>query len=74
MICFLYIKSLESGILPEDWKSGQIAPIYKKGSKTKVNNYCPGCLTSNVIKILESFIRDSLTTTWSQLINMALFL
>ena len=28
-----------SVILPEDWKIGYITPIYKKGNKTKVNNY-----------------------------------
>ena len=50
-----------SGILPEDWKIGYITPIYKKGNKAKVNNYRPVCLTSVVIKILESIIRDTLS-------------
>ena len=52
-----------SGIFPEDWKIGYITPFYKKGNKTKVNNYCayPVCLTSIVIKILESIIRDTLS-------------
>ena len=50
-----------SGILPEDWKIGYITPIYKKGNKIKVNNYHPVCLTSVVIKILESIIRDTLS-------------
>ena len=59
-LSILFTKSLESGSLPEDWKSVHITPIYKKGSKTKVNNYRPVCLTSIVIKILESIIRDSL--------------
>ena len=71
----LFIKSLESSILLEDWKSGHIAPIYKK---IKVNNYRPVCLTSIVIKILESIIKDTLSnyllTTCCHLINMALFL
>ena len=33
----------------------------QKGNKTKVNNYRPVCLTSVVIKILESIIRDNLS-------------
>ena len=57
----LFIKSLVGGILPEDRKIGYITPIYKKGNKTKVNNYRPVCLTSVVIKILESIIRDALS-------------
>ena len=60
-LSILFIKSLLSGILPEDWKIGYITPIYKKGNKTKVNNYCPVCLTSVMIKILESIIRDNLS-------------
>jgi len=33
----LFIKSLKSGILPQDWKTGHITPMYKKGNKTKIN-------------------------------------
>ena len=58
-LSILFVKSLESGNLPQDWKTGHITPIYKKGNKTKVNNYCPVCLTSVVIKILESIVRDT---------------
>ena len=61
-LSILLTKSLESCSLPEDWKSGHITPIYKMGNKTKVNNYRPVCLTSIVIKILVSIIRDSLST------------
>jgi len=57
----LFIKSLESGILPKDWKTGHITPIYIKGNKTKVNNYRPVCLISIVIKLFESIIRDAMS-------------
>jgi len=52
----LLIKSLESGILPQDWSH----ITYRKGNKTKVNNYRPICLTSIVIKVFESIIRDTM--------------
>jgi len=29
-LVYTFIKSLESGILTQDWKTGHIAPIYKK--------------------------------------------
>ena len=50
--------SLALGILPKDWKSGDITPIFKKGKKTDVQNYRPISLTSVICKVLESLIRD----------------
>jgi len=51
----LFNKSLDSSVLPSDWKIGhiQVTPIFKKGNKTKVNNYHPVCLTSIIIKVFE---------------------
>jgi len=65
-LAILYNKSLESGILPHDWKIGHIVPIFKKGSKVKVNNYRPVCLTSVIIKLLESIVKDALLSHLSQ--------
>ena len=59
-LAMLFAKSLDSGLLPNDWKIGHITPIFKKGSKVKVNNYRPVCLTSVIIKLLESIIKDAL--------------
>ena len=53
----LYTQSLNSGIIPEEWKKANIMPIFKKGSKTKAKNYRPISLTSQLVKILESIIR-----------------
>ena len=61
-LSILFNKSLDSGVLPGDWKIGHIVPIYKKGNKTKVNNYRPVCLTSIVIKIFESIIKDTVSS------------
>ena len=55
----IFDTSLSQGVLPLDWRSGDITPIFKKGNKTSVENYRPISLTSVVCKILESIIRDS---------------
>ena len=46
--------------LPPDWKTANVVPVHKKGSKADVKNYRPISLTSLVIKILERIIRDDL--------------
>jgi hypothetical protein len=56
----LFNKSLESGILPEDWKTAEVTAIFKKGSKQDPGNYRPVSLTCIICKVLESVIRDAL--------------
>ena len=53
----LFTQSLDSGMVPDDWKRANITPVSKKGSKIIANNYRPISLTSHVVKILESLIR-----------------
>jgi hypothetical protein len=56
----IYSKSLETGIMPEDWKTAHVTPIFKKGSRSDPANYRPVSLTSVCCKMLESLIRDQL--------------
>ena len=44
----------------EEWKMGQVVPIYKKGSRSDPSNYRPVSLTSVTSKVLESLVRDAL--------------
>jgi hypothetical protein len=60
ILTIIYRKSLDTGMVPEDWRSANVTPIYKKGSKADAGNYRPVSLTSVCCKILESLIRDSL--------------
>ena len=58
----LFNLSLESGSLPMDWKSSNITPVFKKGSKHSPANYRPINLTSVAVKVLERLIHHRITT------------
>ena len=56
----IFRKSLDSGVLPSDWKTATVTPIFKKGSKTKPGNYRPVSLTCIPCKIMETIVKDKL--------------
>jgi len=57
-LALIFQKSFDTGQVPADWKSANVAPIFKKGSRTEPGNYRPVSLTSVPSKIMESIIRD----------------
>ena len=63
-ISFLINKSFLLGHLPKDWRSADIVPLHKKGSKHLRENYRPNSLTSMICKISEKIVRDRLTLFW----------
>ena len=52
--------SIEEGVVPLEWKEANIIPLFKKGSRSKSENYRPVSLTSVVCKLLERLIKDHL--------------
>ena len=58
----LFMKSLDKGELPLQWKCAHVSPIFKKGNRSSPCNYRPVSLTSVVCKLMETLIRDSLVT------------
>ena len=56
----MFQHSFNSKTLPEDWRSADVVPIFKKGSKSNVKNYRPVSLTCICCKIMESIIRDNI--------------
>ena len=56
----LFNTSIKTGVIPQDWRDASVAPLYKKGSKNKSENYRPVSLTSIISKLLESIVKDSL--------------
>ena len=53
----IYRVSIDSGIIPTDWSTAHVSPIYKKGIiKSDPLNYRPINLTSVPCKVLENII------------------
>ena len=57
----LFTKSFQSGQVPQDWIDANVIPIYKKGHHSKPGNYRPVSLTSQVCKVMEFFILESIS-------------
>ena len=56
----IFTSSMNSGLVPDDFKIANISPIHKSGSKQEISNYRPISLTSIPGKIQESIIRDKI--------------
>ena len=52
----IYNHSLETGNLPSDWLTANVACVFKKGDRNKAENYRPVSLTSVACKMLEHII------------------
>lgn len=56
----IYSSSLESGVVPSDWKYANVTPIHKKGSKNNPSNYRPISLTSQICRIFERILKEEI--------------
>ena len=52
----IFQKSLETGIVPADWRHAVISPVYKKGKKSQACNYRPISLTCIASKLFEHIL------------------
>ena len=57
-LCVLFNKTLETGMLPKDWKTAEVKALFKKGNKNEAGNYRPVSLTCIICKVIESLVRD----------------
>ena len=56
----VYSKLLEEGCVPNIWRTANVCPVFKKGSKGDPGNYRPISLTCILCIVMESIIRDAM--------------
>ena len=52
----LFNQSLSSELLPSDWKTANVTPVFKKGNRSLASNYRPISLVCVACKLLEHCI------------------
>ena len=62
----IFQKSVETGVLPTDWRSANVTAIFKKGDRHDPNNYRPVSLTSVCSKVLEHIIHKHVVIHFEQ--------
>ena len=68
-LSIIYRLIYNTGIIPQEWKSANIVPIYKKGDKNLVSNYRPISLLCLSAKIMERVILDQLLDLTKNFLN-----
>ncbi|XP_064390046.1 uncharacterized protein LOC135337956 [Halichondria panicea] len=53
---YLFNKSIETGVFPEEWKASNVTPIFKAGDPKLASNYRPISLLSLLSKVLERIV------------------
>ncbi|CAM4694885.1 unnamed protein product [Lepidochelys kempii] len=54
----IFNESVNSGVVPYNWRIANIVPIFKKGGKNDPSNYRPVSLTPVVCKLLEKNLKE----------------
>nr|VZI23944.1 unnamed protein product [Spirometra erinaceieuropaei] len=58
-LAHIFRSSFELGRSPLEWKTANIFPIYKGGTRTNANNYRPVSLTCICCKIMEAIVKKA---------------
>ena len=59
---------VSNGIIPSDWKSARVTPIFKADSKVDPANYGSISILSDIAKLFEKAISIRYINTWTTII------
>ena len=57
-LCLILTASLNQGYVPDDWKTADVTPIFKKGDRCTPANYRPISLTAVCCKVMEHILHS----------------
>jgi hypothetical protein len=60
VICYIFNRSLSSGIVPSILKTAKVNPIFKSGDKHQFTNYRPISILPSISKILERIVYNQI--------------
>ena len=60
-LSYLINITFKTGIIPDDWKTGKITPVFKSGSKSNMDNYRPISVLPVCSKIFEQCLCKQIT-------------
>ena len=61
ILTLIFQAALDQGMLPSNWKTAKVVPIFKKGNKSDPCNYRPVPLTCICCKIIEHIVYSSIS-------------
>ena len=58
LLALLLNKTMDNESLSQDWKIAYVSPIFKKGTRNKVESY--RSMISIMCKLMETFVKESI--------------
>ena len=68
-LSILFKNSYNTGSIPQEWKTANVIPVHKKGSKDDVENYRPISLTCLIMKTFERILKEELLAKTNHLLD-----
>ena len=62
VLTLMFQTSLKQGRVPPAWKQARVSPLFKKGDRSRAENYRPVSITSITCKLLEHIIYSNIMT------------
>ena len=73
IIFFLFNYILDVGIIPKQWKKGEITPVYKKDCSLSKDNYRPLTILPALSKVFETLVHSRVSPRFRNILHKFVF-